>query len=495
MLFQKIFHFILEHPPLSLVKNKFLPSATLNADITPEYLGVGYIIGPRIAGVLVAGGVLAWLALNPLLATLVPAETMANQLIKLGYLADLSTAGGQVVGIRDRKFANTSIALYRAFIRQIGAGAVTAGGLMTLVKTIPTIIASFKNSFKSLRANSADQPAELRTDKDVSMKVVLVGSLALVLILSVLPGIPGDTWLTKIFIGVLILVFGILFVTVSSRITGLIGTSSNPISGMTIATLMGTALIFIVMGWTGQTYEPMAMVVGSIICIAAANAGNTSQDLKTGYLLGATPRYQQISLFIGTVVSSVVIGLTIRYLDQDLHGLDPSVLHAIGSDKYPAPQGTLLATLVKGLLSFNLDWQFVLVGAFISVVVELCGANALSFAVGLYLPLSTTLPIFIGGMIKGLVDMRSKRDTIITDEDDELSKGKLFATGLVAGGALAGVIIAILSVKNQEFMDTKLSIGPRLNEWLGDGGYNILGTLCFIVMAVTLYRIARQGKQ
>ncbi|MBK8779695.1 MAG: OPT/YSL family transporter [Saprospiraceae bacterium] len=495
--FQKIFHFIAETPTfVTSVKNKFLPSATLNADITPEYLGVGYIIGPRIAGVLVAGGVLAWLALNPLLATLVPAETIANQLIKLGYLADLSTAGGP--GGWDPEtgsFANTSIALYRAFIRQIGAGAVTAGGLMTLVKTIPTIIASFKNSFKSLRANSADQPAELRTDKDVSIKVVLVGSLALVLILSVLPGIPGDTWLTKIFIGVLILVFGILFVTVSSRITGLIGTSSNPISGMTIATLMGTALIFIVMGWTGQTYEPMAMVVGSIICIAAANAGNTSQDLKTGYLLGATPRYQQISLFIGTVVSSVVIGLTIRYLDQDLHGLDPSVLHAIGSDKYPAPQGTLLATLVKGLLSFNLDWQFVLVGAFISVVVELCGANALSFAVGLYLPLSTTLPIFIGGMIKGLVDMRSKRDTIITDEDDELSKGKLFATGLVAGGALAGVIIAILSVKNQEFMDTKLSIGPRLNEWLGDGGYNILGTLCFIVMAVTLYRIARQGKQ
>lgn len=263
---------------------------------------------------------------------------------------------------------------------------------------------------------------------------------------------------------------------------------------MTIATLMGTALVFIAIGWTGMKYEPMALVVGSIICIAAANAGNTSQDLKTGYLLGATPRYQQMALFIGSIVSCFVIGFTIQYLDQDAEVLKTGVAHAIGSDKYPAPQGTLLATLIKGLLSFNLDWQFVLVGAFIAVTIELCGVNSLSFAVGLYLPLSTTLPIFIGGMVKGIVDWRGKRDTIISDEDEELSKGKLFATGLVAGGALAGVIIAIFSVKNLEFLQ-KFSIGDKLVSGMGASGYTILGAFCFASLAYLLYSTARQGKQ
>ncbi|MEO5581131.1 MAG: OPT/YSL family transporter [Saprospiraceae bacterium] len=495
-LMQKVLHFIAETPSyVTAAKNKYLPSATFNADITPEYLGVGYIIGPKIAGVLVAGGVLAWLGLNPLLATLVPPDTIAHQLVKLGYLIDLDTAGGPGGWIPEsHTFTSPAIALYRAYIRQIGAGAVTAGGLMTLFKTIPTIISSFRSSFRSFNLSTADQVIVERTDRDISIKVVLIGSLALVLILSFIPGIPGNTLISKLFIGVLILVFGTLFVTVSSRITGLIGTSSNPISGMTIATLMGTALIFIVMGWTGQKYEPMAMVVGSMICIAAANAGNTSQDLKTGYILGATPRNQQIALFIGAIVSSIVIGLTIRYLDQDAEVLRTGVAHAIGSDKYPAPQGTLLATLIKGLLSFNLDWQFVLVGAFIAFTVQLCGANALSFAVGLYLPLSTTLPIFIGGMIKGIVDWKAKNDTIIIDEDEELSKGKLFATGLVAGGALAGVIIAILSVKYLDALE-KVSIGPRLESIIGIGGYNLLGTICFVILALILYRIARQGKQ
>lgn len=494
---QKIIHFIAETPTyVTGAKNRFFPSATINADVTPEYLGVGYIIGPKIAGVLVAGGVLAWLAINPLLATVVEPETIALQLVKLGYLADITLAGGPGNWDPDLKeFANPEIALYRAYIRQIGAGAVTAGGLITLIKTIPTIISSFKNSFATIKLDQGgtlEQPD--RTDRDLNNKVVWIGSLILVFIIAIIPGIPGDGFLSKLMIGILIMVFGILFVTVSSRITGLIGTSSNPISGMTIATLMGTALIFIALGWTGKAYEPMALVVGSIICIAAANAGNTSQDLKTGYLLGATPRYQQIALFIGTIFSSIVIGFTIRYLDQDAEVLRTGLTHAIGSDKYPAPQGTLLATLIKGLLSFNLDWQFVLVGAFMAVTVELCGANALSFAVGLYLPLSTTLPIFIGGMVKGWVDWRAKKDTIVIAEDEELSKGKLFATGLVAGGALAGVIIAILSVKYLDALE-KWSLGPRMQTILGTTNYNLLGAICFGILAFILIRIARQGKK
>ena len=270
---------------------------------------------------------------------------------------------------------------------------------------------------------------------------------------------------------------------------GIIGSSSNPISGMTIATLMGTALIFIAIGWTGMVYEPMALVVGGMICIAAANAGATSQDLKTGYIVGATPRYQQLALFIGAIVSSAVIGWTVQILDTPTADMvSQGVMHAIGTDKYPAPQGTLMATLIKGLLSFNLDWQFVIVGVFISIVMELCGVSALSFAVGLYLPLSTTLPIFVGGMIKGGADfMRRRRGE--GAEDAELGKGSLFATGLVAGGALFGVIVAIATVWAPAFMKS-LRMDEALIGMLGDGGFQLLGAALFLFMGGVLYRVA-----
>ena len=292
---------------------------------------------------------------------------------------------------------------------------------------------------------------------------------------------------------ILVIVFGFFFVTVSSRIVGIIGSSSNPISGMTIATLMGTALIFITVGWTGNFYEPMALVVGSMICIAAANAGATSQDLKTGYIVGATPKYQQIALFIGAVVSSIVIGATVQILDQPTSDMvAQGITHAIGTEKFPAPQGTLMATLIKGLLSFNLDWQFVLVGVFLSITMELCGVKALSFAVGAYLPLSTTLPIFAGGAIKGLVDWKAKRKGEQA-EDAELGKGSLFSTGLVAGGALSGVLVALLSVDDSinEFLKT-LSAEHFLTGILGNGGYEIFGVLCFALMGAVMYKIARK---
>ncbi len=288
-------------------------------------------------------------------------------------------------------------------MRQIGAGAVAGAGFITLIKTLPTIVASFKESLASIR-NPEKADTISRTDKDLSLKVVGIGSLALIVLMALLPNIPGDSIISKLLIGVLVIVFGFFFVTVSSRIVGIIGSSNNPISGMTIATIMGTALIFIGVGWTGKFFEPMALVVGSMICIAAANAGATSQDLKTGYLVGATPRYQQLALFIGVIVSSMVIGMTVLYLDNPTADLRAQgVQHAIGF-KYDAPQATLMATLIKGLLSYNLDWQFVLVGLFISITLELCAVKSLSFAVGLYLPLSTTLPIWIGGVLKGLTD-------------------------------------------------------------------------------------------
>ena len=451
---QHILHVIAESPTwISQQTNKYFPSAQVAADITPEYMGVGYIIGPKISGTLVAGGVLAWMCLIPLLATLISPDVIALQQIKLGFLKDITTAGGR--GAWDpitHSWGNTAEALYRAYVRQIGAGAVAAGGFITLLKSIPTIVSSFKGGLASMREKGT--VTRSRTENDLNFKIVIFGSIALVVLMAFLPQIPGTNIFYKLLLGVLVIIFGFFFVTVSSRIVGLIGSSNNPISGMTIATIMGTALVFIAIGWTGKVYEPMALVVGGMICIAAANAGATSQDLKTGYLVGATPRYQQIALFIGVIVSSLVVGFTVAFLDKPTSAqVAQGIQHRIGSE-FNAPQATLMATLIKGLLSFNLDWQFVLVGAFIAITVELCGVKSLSFAVGLYLPLSTTLPIFIGGAIKGLVDyLTSRRGEI--KEDNELGKGSLFATGLVAGGALMGVIVAFMQASDP------------ISKWLG----------------------------
>ena len=494
---QKIFHVIAETPAfMTKQANKFFPSAKVSGEITPEYMGVGYIIGPKISGVLVAGSVLAWFVFNPLLASLISPDLIAAQLVKLGYLKDLSTAGGP--GGWDpaaHTFNDWSAAIYRAYVRQIGAGAVAAGGFITLIKTIPTIISSFKGSLGSLKGSGAAGETVKRTDRDLSLKVVGIGSLILVLIIALMPStlIPGSNIGSKLLLGLLVIIFGAFFVTVSSRIVGLIGSSNNPISGMTIATLMGTCLIFIAVKWTGHVYEPMALIVGGMICIAAANAGATSQDLKTGYIVGATPKYQQLSLFVGAIVSSLAIGATIKILDTPTAEMAAQgIQHAIGTDKYPAPQGTLMATLIKGILSFNLDWQFVLVGVFIAIVMELCGIKALSFAIGLYLPLSTTLPIFIGGAIRGVAEWKNRKQNVhLSPEEEDLGKGNLYATGLVAGGAVAGVIVAFLSANDS--VNTALgrvNAEHGLTESLGGEGYKWLGVLFFALMGFILYRVA-----
>jgi putative oligopeptide transporter, OPT family len=489
---QKVFHVIAETPTWATnIANKYLPAARLSGEITPEYLGVGYIIGPRIAGVLVAGGVLAWLGLIPLLATLVPPEVIAAQLDKLD-LMDAARANARFGwDPATNTMSNLSEAVYRAYIRQIGAGAVAGAGFITLIKTLPTIVSSFRDSVGEFR-NRDKAAAKSRTEDDLSLKVVGLGSLALILLMAVLPSIPGDNILSKLLIGVLVIIFGFFFVTVASRIVGIIGSSNSPISGMTIATIMGTALVFIGVGWTGKVFEPMALVVGSMVCIAAANAGATSQDLKTGYLVGGTPRYQQLALFIGVVVSSLVIGATVLFLDTPTAAMRAEgIEHAIG-EKFNAPQATLMATLIKGLLSFNLDWQFVLVGVFIAITMELCSIKSLSFAVGLYLPLSTTLPIWIGGALKGLTDWFAKRKGEAA-EDSELGKGSLFATGLVAGGALAGVIVALLQASDGTAASLeKVNLEHGIAGALGTNGYNILGVLFFATLAFFLIRAARK---
>jgi OPT family oligopeptide transporter len=497
-LLQKVLHIISETPYYATAQaNKFFPSAKVSGEITPEYMGVGYIIGPKIGGVLVAGGVLSWLVFIPLMSSLVPPDVIAIQLVKLGYLVDITKAGGKGSwNPITHQFADYSAAVYYAFIRQIGAGTVAAGGIITLIKTIPTIVKSVKGSVASLKTdNGVGAPSILRTEKDLSLKWVGWGSLGLILLITVLPQVPGDSIIQKLLIGVLVIVFGALFVTVSSRIVGLIGSSNNPISGMTIATVMGTSLIFLSVGWTGQNYEPLVLVVGGMICIAAANAGGTSQDLKSGYIVGATPRNQQIALFVGAIVSSIVIGITVKFLDKpSSEMLSQGIHHAIGTEKYPAPQATLMATLIKGILSQNLDWQYVFAGVFLAITMELCGIKSLSFAVGAYLPLATTLPIFIGGAIRGIVEGKQKKEgEQKSAEEEELGKGNLFATGLVAGGAVAGVIIAFISGSDggEKFLNA-ISMEHSIVEIISKGGYFILGTCFFAAMGTILYRVARK---
>jgi putative OPT family oligopeptide transporter len=303
--------------------------------------------------------------------------------------------------------------------------------------------------------------------------VVLVGSLALAIFLAIAPKMPTQG---NFLAAILIVIFGFFFVTVSSRITGLIGTSSNPISGMTIATLILTCSIFVAIGWTGDYYAPVALCVGAVICIAAAQAGGTSQDLKTGYLVGATPIYQQIGLLIGVISSAFVIGITTLYLHRVM---------TIGSGALPAPQATLMATIIKGLLSRSLPWGLVLVGVFISITLELCGIRSLSFAVGSYLPIATTAPIFAGGMVRAFVEKKTGRA-----EESEVGSGTLFSSGLIAGGSLAGILYAVL-YGSKVIEDAGAVHGPL--PFLHDGtSGTVAGALLFAVLGVVLARAAQK---
>ncbi len=461
------------------------PAATLDVAVTPEYLGLGYIIGPRIASELFSGGLLSWLALIPMIAIFVP-ETRV--------VADLKTLGFSDAWMASNSYANW---IYRAYIRYIGAGAVACAGVMTLIKTLPTIVSAFRESVKSFGGGGAAGGAR-RTEKDLGMGVVLVGSLAIVLILAILPKFPHGPFPGSLLMSLLIVIFGFFFVTVSSRIVGIIGTSSNPISGMTIATLMMTCIVFVVIGWKGDLYQAVALSVGAIVCIAAANAGATSQDLKTGYIVGATPRSQQIGFLIGVVTSAFVIAITLFVLDQTYRGAEA---HGIGGPRLAAPQATLMATIIKGLLAQNLPWAPVLVGVFLAFMAQLAGAHALSWAVGAYLPVSTTAPIWIGGMIKAFVDTWRKSKEGVAKEESELSSGMLYATGLVAGGSLGGVLIAFVAFFGDrvlrmeaptllERLDVGAKLFPELKNGLVGGG--ILCAVVFGVLCLLLLKNARK---
>ena len=441
----------------SMARTSFFPNATLNLDISPEYMGVGYVIGPRIAGVMFAGGVLSWLVLLPLLSI-------------LGSYMTVPFPPVPASGLRIDQMSAQQ--LWSAYIRYTGAGAVLASGIITLCRTIPTIVSSFRDSMKDFGAG-ASQAVKIRTERDLPLSIVLGGSFVLAIVLAIAPGMPTQG---NFLVSLLVIVFGFFFVTVSSRITGLIGSSSNPISGMTIATLILTCTIFVALGWTGDYYSPVAICVGAIVCIASANAGATSQDLKTGYIVGATPMYQQIGLIVGVLTSALVIGMTTLYLHAVM---------GIGSTSLPAPQATLMATIIKGLLSQNLPWGLVLVGVFITVTLELCGIHSLSFAVGSYLPIATTAPIFAGGLVRAYVEKRTGRT-----EESEVGAGTLFSSGLIAGGSLAGILYAVLFGRNLiGEADAVTGLIPAIHE--GTIGM-VAGGLLFVALAAVLARAAQK---
>jgi len=429
-------------------------------------MGVGYVIGPRIAGTMFAGGVLSWLVLLPLLSILGAYIPVPFPPIHPNFANNPAT--GQPFKILEMSAAQ----LWSAYIRYIGAGAVLAAGLITLGRTLPTIVASAREGLKDFGA-AAGPTVALRTERDLPTAFVLGGSLLLALFLALAPKMPMQG---NFLAAILVVIFGFLFVTVSSRITGLIGTSSNPISGMTIATLILTCLMFVALGWTGSAYGPIALCVGAVVCIAAAEAGGTSQDLKTGYLVGATPYYQQLGLIIGVVTSAGVIGATTLYLHH---------VFGIGSAAVPAPQATLMATIIKGLLDQNLPWGLVLVGVFVSVTLELCGIRSLSFAVGSYLPIATTAPIFAGGLVRAFVERRMG-----VKDDSEVGAGTLFSSGLIAGGSLCGILYAVLvGTGNIQLPEAIGNALPFLHD--GTSG-NIASALLFFALAVVLARAAQK---
>jgi len=521
-----------------------LKGASIKADATPEYLGVGYIIGPRVAGVIFAGGVFSWLVLMPLVYFF--GKSLPNPVYP-GTIPIAQMGPSQ---------------LWSTYIRPMGAGAVAAAGLITLLKTVPTIWNALTAGFKNMRGGDAEAAKPIRTENDLSMTVVLLGSLALVVItflfLQFKP-VPGAYvgWAANLAASLLVVVFGFLFVTVSSRIVGLVGSSASPVSGMTIATLMATAAIFLVQGWTAPAFGALAITIGGVVCIAASNSGDTSQDLKTGYIVGSTPWKQQVALMIGVVVSTVIIGFTLNVMNNgleqfraapqpwDLNATHPGVaiqtsshlpekfpviaadkstsehtkteytvlnavgsaeladgkylyspetgrievqwIQGIGSEKAAAPQARLMATVINGILSRKLPWGLVMVGVFLVIAVELLGIRSLSFAVGAYLSIGTTLAIFCGGVVRWLVEQAAAREGEVDEAESEISPGSLYASGLIAAGGIVGLLGVAL-----KGYETTVGKGDILNfphTFLDNMGVSVIA---FLLLAYSLYYFARK---
>lgn len=385
-------------------------NAVIGMDTYPALLGVGYIIGPRIAGQMLAGGILAWLVFIPMIGffgagaagAIAPSQTPISQLDAWGIWGD--------------------------YIRYIGAGAVAAGGLITLVKTLPMLFGSLAATLKGLASRGDEKVTLDRTNRDIPAKWVFALILVLIILLAFDP-------ITKVGVlgAIAIALFGFLFVTVASRIVGLVGSSSSPVSGMTIATLLIVTVLYKLTGLSGTAGMVTALTVGAIVCVALAVAGDISQDLKTGYLVGGTPWKQQIAMMIGVLVSGLVIGFILNVLNAS---------YGLGSEQLPAPKAVLMRLIVEGIMSENLPWDLIFIGVAAAVVFEFLGLNSLTVAVGIYLPVHVSTPIMAGGLVRWFVEFVSRRNEGLLKS--RIETGTLLASGLIAGESLVGVIIAIL---------------------------------------------------
>jgi len=387
----------------------------LAASVSPALIGVGYILGIRVASVMVAGGLVSALILIPGIA-LWGAERTAPVFPETQKLvSEMSTSE-----------------IWNRYVRYIGAGAVAMAGILTLIKSIPTMIESFKLGFEQLRKSGGE--AENRYDTDLSFKVVGLIILGVLSVLTFVPDILGfmDDVPTRAIASVAIAIFAFFFVTVSSRIVGLVGVTSNPTSGMTIATLLGTSTLFLLMGWTDNAGKATALMVGTVVCIAASISGDTSQDLKTGFLLGATPRLQQIGELVGVITSAGVVALVIMLLNENVEG-------GLGGPELPAPQSVLMKLVIDGVLEQSLPWPLIGIGAALVIAALPFKIPVLAFAVGVYLPLSTMGAVFLGGLTRYLVT----RNQDAEESHRRRERGVLFGSGLVGGGGLAGVLLAL----------------------------------------------------
>jgi len=512
----------------------FFKGSAISAEVSPELLGVGYIIGPKTAALMMGGGVLSSFVLTPMISLfgsplttpLFPARTL---------IKDMS--------IHD---------IWSNYVLYIGAGAVAAGGIISLVQSLPTIIHGARSGLSGVMKTKIHHE-KTRTEDDLPFSFVLIGTLVMVVALWFAPALH-----INLLSAVLIILFGFLFVTVSSRLTGEIGSSSNPISGMTVATLLLTCLIFLAVGWIGPEYRVGALSIAAVVCVASANAGTTSQDLKTGHLLGATPKFQQIGLLLGALVSASVIGFTLillndastvytkkvpdytvanvaalttmqkvrgpegahdsneyhvfqvteqspeevqaalnpgKYLVNDqgkiVYYVDPGINGSLNHrddgtsvTKYEAPKARLMSLIIDGILTQKLPWGLVLLGVALAIVLELCGVSSLPFAVGVYLPISASAPIFVGGLVRYLVDRKKKTQTEV---EAESGPGVLFSSGLIAGGAIAGILLALTQV--MEGVGEKLDFSKMMGAWADSDALSLI--VC-LVMAAVLFWVGRK---
>jgi putative OPT family oligopeptide transporter len=535
---------------------QILKGAAIRADVTPEYLGVGYIIGVRVSAIMLAGGVFSWLVLMP-------------TIVFFGkHLAGPLYPG--VVPIAQMSPSD----LWSTYVRPMGAGAVAASGLITLLRTAPTIVSALTSGFAKMglkKGAAVDKP--LRTENDIPMSVVVGGSLVLILLMFLFlefKPVPGAQvgWLANLAASLLVVVFGFLFVTVSARIVGIVGSSASPVSGMTIATLMAVSAIFLVKGWTAPAFGALAITIGGMVCIAASNAGDTSQDLKTGFLIGATPWKQQVAVMVGVIVSVFSVGATLNAMNKGLESFqqlpatrtlslaalpdgvtnqgyfkrdhvsvtvsppvgssagathveltnaksyvvlnsigsatlqdgkylyDPAMgkievqwVQGIGSEKAAAPQGRLMATVINGILSRKLPWSLVLLGVALVIGIELLGVRSLTFAVGAYLSIGTTLAIFVGGVMRWMVDRALAKSGTgpKTEAESEISSGSLYASGLIAAGGimgLMGVCVKLYEAATDKVVPSFSETNPLHKDWVS--------VVMFAALAFSLYYFAKK---